>query len=47
MPTRNESYVAQRGRAYDFSEGVDNILMEQMMRHENQWAKILDFVRSR
>ncbi len=35
-------YKAKHGRPYDFSTGVDNVRMDDVLVHEDAWYKIVD-----
>lgn len=37
----NDRYKAKHGQSYDFSRGVDNLSVNDVQQHEDQWSKIL------
>jgi hypothetical protein len=38
----DEKYQARHGKPYDFSTGVDEVLVEDVEAYENKWSKIVD-----
>lgn len=39
-----DKYFGRHGREPDFSRGVDNVTLEQVVDHEDRWDKILDVI---